>query len=233
MLSFKIPNVLTDIFMRNQNWDFSNKLLIKLKQSISASIDFEKSFDKISKNQGLTLLSLDPTESHLQLFHYSQIIGGSWTSPDKKLVAVLGFDSDAKPIQLVTKSIKDFKLKSFSTDEIAKTMDDDNKLKNLKNARVDFSYKNIIVLPYILTKVFISLESTDPITVARAFFQIMFDYDPCKISQETADQVENSANIDSKSEETLEVNSINHNDQDILNTTIDSNNHLGNMEMLN
>jgi len=109
-------------------------------------------------------------ESHLQLFHHPQTIGGSWTSPDKKLVAVLGFDSNAKPIQLVTKSIKDFKLKSFSTDEFAETMDNEEELKNLKNAWVDFSYKNIIALPYILTKVFMSLESTDPQSRLRGHF---------------------------------------------------------------
>jgi hypothetical protein len=121
-----ISSILTskDTFVQKQHWDYSNKLLEKLKNSISASIDFKKSFNEILKNQGLTLLSLDPMESQLQLFHHPQIIGRSWTSSDRKVVAALGFDSDAKPVQLVPKSIKYFK--SFPLNEFAKSMDEDN-----------------------------------------------------------------------------------------------------------
>jgi len=87
-----------DIFIHNKNWEYSNKLLDKIRNTISPTINFENSFEEISKNPGVTLLSLDPTETHLQLFHHPKIIGGSWTSPETKLVAVLGFDADAKPI---------------------------------------------------------------------------------------------------------------------------------------
>jgi hypothetical protein len=92
-----------DIFTSNKHWDYSNSLLDKIKTTVSSDKPFVQSFEEISKNPGVTLLSLDPTESHLQLFHHPQIVGGSWTSPDKKLVAILGFDSDAKPVQLVSK----------------------------------------------------------------------------------------------------------------------------------
>jgi hypothetical protein len=38
-------------------------------------------------------------------------------SSDKKLVAVSGFDSSAIPIEIVSKSLKDFKLKSHSLED--------------------------------------------------------------------------------------------------------------------
>jgi hypothetical protein len=161
----------------------ATELFDKIKNTISPTINFENSFEEISKNPGVTLLSLDPTETHLQLFHHPKIIGGSWTSPETKLVAVLGFDSDAKPIQVVQKSVKDFKFKSFSAEEFAEAIEDTESLMNLKNPKQELAYKNIIALPHLLTEVFMSLESTDPISVATAFLQAMYDYDSSIASQ--------------------------------------------------
>jgi hypothetical protein len=52
------------------------------------STAFLKSFDEISKNQGITFLSLDPSETQLQLFHHGSVVGGTWTSPSHLIVAV-------------------------------------------------------------------------------------------------------------------------------------------------
>jgi hypothetical protein len=82
---------------------------------------------------------------------------------------------NAKRIQLVSKSVKDFKNKSYSTDEFAAAVEDSE---SLKNARLEFAYKNIIAIPHLLTQVFLSLESTDPLSVAMAFFYAMYEYDP-------------------------------------------------------
>jgi len=172
-----------DIFIHNKNWEYSNKLLDKIRNTISPTINFENSFEEISKNPGVTFLSLDPAKTHLQLFHHPKIIGGSWTSPETKLVAVLGFDADAKPIQIVQKSVKDFKFKSFSAEEFAEAIEDTEALMNLKNPKQELTYKNIIALPHLLTKVFMSLESKDPISVATAFLQAMYDYDSSIDSQ--------------------------------------------------
>ncbi len=106
-------------------------MLDKIRATVDTSISFEKSFEAISKNPGVTLLSLDPTETSLQLFHHPSIVGGSWAHPVMKLVAISGFDSDTKPIQLISKSIKDFELKSFSTEEFADGMVDSDSFKNL------------------------------------------------------------------------------------------------------
>jgi hypothetical protein len=152
-------------------------MLEKIKNMMNPSISFEKLYEEISKNPKVTLLSLDPTETHLKLFHHPQIVGGSWISPDTKLVAALGFDSNAKPIQFVSKSIKDFKCKSFSTDEFAAAVEDLETLKKLKNAHQEISYKNIVAIPHLLTQVFLSLESTDPLTVAMAFFHALYEHD--------------------------------------------------------
>jgi hypothetical protein len=56
---------------------------------------------KIQKNQVIAFLSLDPLETQLQLFHHGSIIGGTWTSPSHLVVAFLGVDHTAKPIQIV------------------------------------------------------------------------------------------------------------------------------------
>jgi hypothetical protein len=77
----------------------------------------------------------------------------------------------------VSKSIKKFKYKSFSADEFAAAVEDLETLKKLKNARQEILYKNIVAIPHLLTQVFLSLESTDPLTVAMAFFKAMHKYD--------------------------------------------------------
>jgi hypothetical protein len=166
-----------DIFAHNQHWDYLKKMLDKIKNTVPTSTNFEQSFDDISKNPGVTLLSLDPMESQLQLFHHPQIVGGSLISPATKIVAVLGFDSDAKPVQLVSKSIKVFKCKSNSTHDFALAVEDPEWLKKLKNARHELVSKNIIALPHLLTQVFKSIESMDPIMVVMVFFYAMYDFD--------------------------------------------------------
>jgi hypothetical protein len=152
-------------------------LIDKISQAVHPSVPIDRSFDEISKNPGVTLLSLDPSETQIQLFHHPSIIGGSWTNPETKLVAVLGFDDDAKPIQLVSKSIKDFKLKSHSADDFAESMAAPELFKNLKSAQHEIHSKNIIAIPHLLTKVFLTLDSLDPVSVAMAFFQVMYEYD--------------------------------------------------------
>jgi hypothetical protein len=87
-------------FSSTKNLDSSNNHLIEIKSSVGPSIPFLSSFEEISKNPGVSFLSLDPSESQLQLFHNGTIIGGSWSSPMKPLVAVLGFNHTANPSRL-------------------------------------------------------------------------------------------------------------------------------------
>jgi hypothetical protein len=46
----------------------------------------------------------------------------------------------------------------------------------MKNPKLDFYYKNIVPIPHLLTKTFMSLPNTEPYAVAKAFFK---QYDSC------------------------------------------------------
>jgi hypothetical protein len=130
-----------DFFLSNKSLDSSNEHLIKIKAAVGPLIPFITSFNEISKNQGISFLSLDPSETQPQLFHHGTIIGGSWSSPSKHLVSILGFDNSAKPIQIVQKSIKDVKHKSFSAEEFAAGLDSHDKFENFKNPRPTYTIK--------------------------------------------------------------------------------------------
>jgi hypothetical protein len=93
--------------------DRSNSQLSKIKAAVGPLTPFSVSFKEISKNKGISFLSLDQSETQLKLFHSGTIIGGSWSSPSKILASVLGFDNSTKPILILEKSIKDVKQKSF------------------------------------------------------------------------------------------------------------------------
>jgi hypothetical protein len=95
----------------------------------------------------------------------------------KQPLSILGFEDDAKPIQLIQKSVKDVKAKSFSYEEFASNIENCTSFENIKNPKQDFQYKNILPIPNLLTKTFMDLPSTDPYSVARAFFEQMHNYD--------------------------------------------------------
>jgi hypothetical protein len=162
-------------------------------------ISFINSFEEISKNQGISFLSLDPTESYMQLFHHGTIIGGSWDSPSKQLVSVLGFDSDAKPIQIVQKSIKDIKTKSHSVEELAIGLQTLDSFEQLKNPKLELHYKNIVPIPHLLTKTFMELPNTDPYSVAKAFFDKMYQYDSQLNEAQSVPDLSDETAVDDKS----------------------------------
>ncbi len=60
-------------------------------------------------------------------------------------------------------------------------------LKNLKNSKTEFYYPNVVPLPQLLTKTFLDLTSTDPISVATTFFQTMHDAD-IPLNMDTTDE---------------------------------------------
>jgi len=100
-------------FLTNKKLEISNNHLEKLKTASNPTISFIKSFEEISKNDGVAFLFLDPHETHLQIPHHGTVKGGNWNLPSKSAVAVLGMDPQAKPVQIVQKSIKKVKEKSF------------------------------------------------------------------------------------------------------------------------
>jgi hypothetical protein len=94
-----------------------------------------------------------------------------------RLITLLGTKIEFKPIQIVQKSIQDFKSKSFSSEDFATSLEQDGTFASLKTPKVVFHYKNIIPIPNFLTKIFIELENKDPIQVVTAFFHAMHSYD--------------------------------------------------------
>jgi hypothetical protein len=106
-----------------------------------------KSFEEISKNDGIAFLFLDPSETHLQIFHHGTVIGGNWNSPTKQAVAVLGMDPQAKLIQIIQKSIKNVKEKSFSFKDFTVSFEDEETFTALMNPKMEFIQKNIVAIP--------------------------------------------------------------------------------------
>jgi len=138
---------------------------------------FEDAFEMISKNPGISFNALDPTESSIQLFHHCQVIGGTWASPTKTFVSILGFDNSARPIQIIPKSIKIIKTKTISFPNL---VDEDQSIRNLdelKQTKADFHWRNIMPIPHFLTKAYLSLEKFDPHSVAQAFYIVMKEFD--------------------------------------------------------
>jgi hypothetical protein len=141
----------------------------KIMKVSNNSVSFPKSLEEISKNPGVSFLFLDPTETHLQLLHHGNVLGGNWSTLTKKLVAVLGVESDAKPVQIIQKLVKNIREKSFDWPAFEDSLTDLDSFKKMANPTEEFEFKNIIPIPNFLTKIFIQLSDTDPFDVAKAF----------------------------------------------------------------
>jgi len=66
-----------DYFSSNKQLESLNHHLVQIRNTVSRSTPFMTSFGTISKNQGISLLSFEPSESKLQLFHHCSTFGGS------------------------------------------------------------------------------------------------------------------------------------------------------------
>ncbi len=117
-----------EFLLTNPELETSNNHLTKIKDLADPNSNIEVSFEIVSKDPGIAFISFDPTESLIQLFHHWHIIGGSWASPSKSLISILGVDDLARPIQIITKSVKVVKTKTNSFLEIT---DDETSIKNL------------------------------------------------------------------------------------------------------
>jgi len=127
-------------FTQNKDLDSSNYHFDKIKKAVSHANSFSQSFEEISKNEGIAFLILDPTESHLQILHHGHAFGGNWTNPSKKMVAILGTDSDAKPVQIVAKSIKNVKAKSYSFEDLVSIIELNGNTESFNDPDLDFQY---------------------------------------------------------------------------------------------
>jgi hypothetical protein len=149
---------------------------------------------------------LDASGEKLQLFHHVSLIGNSWTSDSEKLVGVLGSSSDIVPIQIIQSSIKETKGKSYAFDQFAARFKLKDPLKHDKSAKTEFHNYNILPIPILLTKVFLELESSDPLSVAAAFFQAMYQFDNENLGEEDeVEQIEIEPGSDDQSKNALMI----------------------------
>jgi hypothetical protein len=77
----------------------------------------------------------------------------------------------------MTNSIKEVKGKSHSVEQLVNKIKTKNSLDHDRLAKSDFHNYNILPIPALLTQVFLSLDDTDPSSVALAFFQAIYEFD--------------------------------------------------------
>jgi hypothetical protein len=164
----------------NKELEVSNNYFRKIKELSDPDIAFKVSFAEISKNQGISFICVDPTESFIQLLHNCHVLRGGWDNPSKILVSILGTDKTAKPIQLILKSVKSLKAKTDSLEELMNG--DLNEKTKSKSTKVDFLFRNILPIPHVLTKAYLELDSHTPQDVAQAFYNAMKEFDSSELN---------------------------------------------------
>jgi hypothetical protein len=135
-----------DYFIKSKKFDYLNNNLVQLRETIDPASEILKNFEDVSKHPGVCFLSLDPSESKLQLFHHPTVIGGSWKEPTKRMIAFVDYDFNANPVEIVQKSIIEVKGKSHSIHEFDLGCGGNDDFKKLTNPKLDFHYKNIVPL---------------------------------------------------------------------------------------
>jgi len=175
-----------NFLLSNPEFEASNNHIPQILSLSDPALPFKDMFDEISKNHGISLISFDPSESEIQLFHHNQIVGGSWENPKKVLASIRGFDNSTCPVQIVLKSIKIIKTKTPSfapviNPALVQNHDNNNPLENLDTSKsakkIEFYQRNIIPIPHLLTKAFLNLSKFDPLSVAQVFYETMREFD--------------------------------------------------------
>jgi len=188
-----------NFLLSNPEFEKSNNHLPKILALSDPIEPFESVFEEISKNHGISLISFDPSESEIQLFHHNQIIGRSWDNPKKYFTSIRGSDNSARPIQIVLKSIKVVKTKTPALAEKMVSENMDNPLEKMddskKSKKIDYFQRNILPIPHVLTKAFLNLSEFDPLSVAQAFYTAMQEFDQSKTSSTIAPRFEKVMNL--------------------------------------
>ena len=143
------------LLIDTKEYDVLNFYIDNLKKASNYSVSFAKFFGVVSKNEGVSFLILDPTETHLQILHHGHMLGGNWSNPTNKMVAILGTDSDAKPIQIISKTIKNIKEKSLDLNDFELSLEREEEFVIMEGCHSDFAYKNILPIPHLLSKILI------------------------------------------------------------------------------
>jgi hypothetical protein len=191
-----------NFLLSNPDFETSNNHILKMTKLCGPESSFETAFEELSKNSGISFISLDPSESEIQLFHHNQVLGGSWDNPKKVFASVRGIDNLARPIQIIMKSVKSVKAKTPPfMDALRENQGSMSNLVNLKSVKkIDFLYSNIIPIPHLLTKAYLNLSDFDPLSVAQAFYSAIQEHDRGKSVSNNAEQVASTDTQDEESE---------------------------------
>lgn len=96
---------------------------------------------------------------------------------EQKLVALIGLSNKATLIQIVPKSLKEVKVKGPMPQDNITTLSTDQPFENLKGSATTFHSKNMIPIPDLLLKTFITFNQTDSKSVAQVFYEAMLNAD--------------------------------------------------------
>jgi len=196
------------LYFESIDLDISDEHIDRIKKASNHQATFSKSFEALLKNKGVSFLILDPTETQIQLLHHGHVLSGNWSNPTKKLIAILGTDSETKPVEISQKSIKNVKDKTFGFNNLLRSIDEKKDFTNMANADMDYLYKNILPISSSLTKAFIKLDSSSPYEVAKAFMLLRPDRNKKSTEKPTPANEDLNSSTDSKDNESQESRSI-------------------------
>jgi hypothetical protein len=196
------------LFFELKDLDISDEHIDRIKKASNHQATFSKSFEALSKNKGVSFLILDPTKTQIQQLHHGHVLGGNWSNPTKKLIAISGTDSEAKPVQISQKSIKNVKDKTFGFNNLLRSIDEKKDFTNMANANMDYLYKNTLPISNPLTKAFIKLDSTSPYEVAKAFMSLRPDRNKKSTEKPMPADEDLNSSTDSKDNKSQESRSI-------------------------
>ena len=126
------------------------------------SISPEACIQNFQNEPNLISISVTPITNEIQVLHHLTTIGGNISDPQKKLVALTGFDSEARAVML------DPKLFEFANNVEIPTWTNLSKAKDKKEllgcilSRSTLKFRSIINIPPLLAKCFINKSSGAP-----------------------------------------------------------------------
>lgn len=160
----KYPNWLK-FLLNEDSLDYLDNELLNIRKLGTESIAANTMFFQLSRNPGIGLMFLNASGENIQIVHHPTVIGGSWQQKEQKVIALSGLSATPATLRFIPKSIKQIQTKAPLVTSNLKSQD----LKSVKCAKSRFDFKNIIPLPISLLRTFITLSSTDPASVAKAF----------------------------------------------------------------
>jgi hypothetical protein len=175
----------SDFIINEDTLDYSDRELSNIRRIGSNSVAPNTMFFELSRNPGIGLMFLDASEDNLQVLHHPTVIGGSWQQKEQKLIALSGITATPTAVQIIPKSIKQIQTKVPLVADLIQPNKDLSLVKCHKSRVTQFTFKNLIPIPISLLRIFITLPSTDPASVAKAFILKIQEMNSTTIQNDT------------------------------------------------